>query len=207
MITKKDIKHGFGTRAHDIVGLFEKTNLLSTFMRKLSKQAEIDPLRYDSDKYVGDGFEFLMEIFIKVSEFDTRIGISKYEPVQSEDNGVDGIGYNIDNELCAVQMKFRSNVKQTLTTNQDHLSNFITDATFKYNIKRPDDNTKIPKYYIFTTAEGLNFYTDANMFKGFVKCYGIKELRVMLDKNVHFWDLCRKLADEFTQKEKETAKN
>ena len=196
MITAQDIKHGFGKRAHDIVGLFEKTNKLSTFMNRLEKQANIDPIRYDRDKYVGDGFEYLMEIFIKVSEFDTRIGISKYEPVQSDDNGVDGIGYNLINEKCAVQIKYRSNTMQTLTANEDHLSNFIADAMFKYKIVAPDDNTQIFRHYIFTTAQGLNFYTDNQMFKGFVKCYGNEELRFFLDGNIHFWDLCRSIANE-----------
>lgn len=196
MITAQDIKHGFGKRAHDIVGLFEKTNKLSTFMNKLEKQANIDHIRYDRDKYVGDGFEFLMEIFIKISEFDTRLGISKYEPVQSDDNGVDGIGYNLINEKCAVQIKYRSNTMQTLTANEDHLSNFIADAMFKYKIVAPEDNTQIFRHYIFTTAQGLNFYTDSQMFKGFVKCYGNEELRFFLDGNMHFWDLCRSISNE-----------
>jgi hypothetical protein len=56
------IKHGFGLRAHDLIGLFDKTNKISTFMNKLEKQSLIDPLRYDSNKYKGDGFEFLVEI-------------------------------------------------------------------------------------------------------------------------------------------------
>ena len=196
MITAQDIQHGFGKRAHNLVELFDKTNKLSTFMRKLIKQSEIDPIRYDKDKYTGDGFEFLMEIFIKVSEFDTRVGISKYEPVQTDDNGVDGIGCNLINEKCAIQIKFRSNVTTTLTANQDHLSNFITDAMFKYKIVAPEKNTDIFRHYIFTTAEGLNFYTDANMFKGFVKCYGNTDLRFFLDGNIHFWDLCRTIAKE-----------
>ena len=196
-MTSTDIQHGFGKRAHDIVGLFDKTNLLSTFMRKLEKQANIDPDRYDRDKYVGDGFEFLMEIFIKSSAFDNRVGITKYEPVQSDDNGVDGVGYNLNREKCAVQIKYRSNTMQTLTANQDHLSNFIADAMFKFKIVAADDNKQVPRHYIFTTGKGLNFYTDSEMFKGFVKCYGNEELRFLLDSNFNFWDLCREIVKDF----------
>jgi len=58
------ISHGFGLRSHDIVGLFDKTNKVSTFMNKLEKQSTKDPLRYDPNKYKGDGFEFLVEIFL-----------------------------------------------------------------------------------------------------------------------------------------------
>ena len=196
-MTSADIQHGFGKRAHDIVGLFDKTNLLSTFMRKLEKQANIDPDRYDRDKYVGDGFEFLMEIFIKSSAFDNRVGITKYEPVQSDDNGVDGVGYNLNREKCAVQIKYRSNTMQTLTANQDHLSNFIADAMFKFKIVAAEDNKQVPRHYVFTTAKGLNFYTDVEMFKGFVKCYDNEELRFLLDSNFNFWDLCREIVKDY----------
>jgi len=195
-MTSQDIQHGFGKRAHDIVGLFDKTNLLSTFMKKLEKQALKDPDRYDRDKYVGDGFEFLMEIFIKISAYDNRVGITKYEPVQSDDNGVDGVGFNLNREKCAVQIKYRSNTMQTLTANEDHLSNFIADAMFKYKIVAAEDNTQVPRHYVFTTAKGLNFYTDSEMFKGYVKCFGNEDLRFMLDGNFNFWDLCREIVKD-----------
>jgi hypothetical protein len=200
MITATDIKHGFGIRSHDIVGLFQNTNRLSTFMTKLEKQSILYPDRYEPNNYLGDGFEFLMEIFIHTSAYDNRIGITKYEPVKTNDNGVDGVGYNILNEKCAIQIKYRSNVITTLTANEDHLSNFIADAMFKYKIVAPEDNKKIPRYYIFTTAKGLHFYTDNEMYKGFVKCYGYDDLRAMLDNNLSFWNLCRDIVNNITNK-------
>jgi len=195
-MTSKDIQHGFGKRAHDIVALFKDTNKMSTFMRKLEKQGKLDPDRYDRDKYVGDGFEFLVELIIKTSQYDNRINIAGYEPVQSDDNGVDGTGLNSLREKCAIQVKYRSNTMKTLTANEDHLSNFIADAMFKFKIIAPESNTDVPRHYVFTTAKGLNFYTDNEMFKGFVKCYGIEDLKSLLDNNFHFWDLCRNIASE-----------
>ena len=56
--------HTFKTKCHDIVELFKNTNKLSTFMTKLEKQSIKDVDRYKSNDYLGDGFEFLMEIFI-----------------------------------------------------------------------------------------------------------------------------------------------
>ena len=58
MIQSNEIKHYFGLRCHDLFGLYENTNKMSSFMYKLEKQSRIDPDRYDPDKYVGDGFEF-----------------------------------------------------------------------------------------------------------------------------------------------------
>jgi len=63
---KIDILHGFPHRSHDLVGLFEGVNKLSTFMSRLEKQSEMNPARYSPDKYKGDGFEFLVEVFLVV---------------------------------------------------------------------------------------------------------------------------------------------
>jgi hypothetical protein len=62
-----EITHGFGIRAHDLMGLFDKTNKISTFMNKLEKQSLLNPIRYDPSKYKGDGFEFFVEIFLKLN--------------------------------------------------------------------------------------------------------------------------------------------
>ena len=200
------ISHGFGHRAHDIVNLFEKTNKISTFMNKLEKQSLIDTARYDSNKYKGDGFEFLVEIFLKSHAFDNRVGIANYEPVQSDDNGVDGTGVNLSGEKCVVQVKYRTNSKSLLTANEDKLSNMISDGMFKHGVSATPDKLKMisegkcaPLHYVVTTATGLNHYTDNENFKGFVHCIGFEQLRVFLDNNVSFWSLCRQIAKEIVE--------
>lgn len=66
------VNHGFGLRSHDLVGLFDKTNKVSTFMNKLEKQSLIDPTRYDSNKYKGDTCEIINDLF------DPSNGIAYY---------------------------------------------------------------------------------------------------------------------------------
>lgn len=190
------ISHGFGLRAHDLTALFNKTNKVSTFMGKLEKQSLIDPDRYDSNKYKGDGFEFLVEILLKSHAYDNRLGITNYEPVQSDDNGVDGVGINLAGEKCVVQVKYRSNSKTVLTANTDHLSNMISDGMIKHRVVIAEDNTKIPRHYVVTTATGLHHYTDNENFKGFVHCIGFEHLRALLDNNLSFWNLCREIVKE-----------
>ena len=190
------ITHGFGLRAHDLTALFTKTNKISTFMTKLEKQSIVDPVRYDSNKYKGDGFEFLVEILLKSHAYDNRLGITNYEPVQSDDNGVDGVGFNLSAEKCVVQVKYRSNIKTVLTANEDHLSNMISDGMIKHKVVIAEDNTKIPRHYVITTATGLHHYTDNENFKGFVHCIGFDQLRAMLDNNLSFWNLCRDIVKE-----------
>jgi hypothetical protein len=48
-------------------------------------------------------------------------------------------------------------------------------------------DSKNYRHFIFTTAEGLNFYTDIEMFKSKVKCIGYNDFRVLLDDNLVFW--------------------
>ena len=69
-----------------------------------------------------------MEILLKSHAYDNRLGITDYKPVQSDDNGVDGVGYNLIGEKCVVQVKYRSNKKDVLSANKDHLSNMISDG-------------------------------------------------------------------------------
>ena len=212
------IEHTFKTTAHNLKELFENTNKLSTFMNKLEKQSIKDPDRYGTNNYLGDGWEFLMEIFIKTRETDERIGISNYEPIKSvEDNGVDGIGINISGDKCVIQHKYKANTQTLLTANKDHLSNMFSAAQTKYGVSTISAEKKIIKslvndlsktaynkkikkleksakrHYIFTTAKGLHHYTDSEMFSGDVVVYDFDKMRAMLDNNLSFWNLCREL--------------
>ena len=196
------ILHGFGKRAHDLVGLFKKTDKISTFMTKLEKQSTLDPARYEPNKYKGDGFEFLIEILLKSHAYDNRLGITDYEPVQMDDNGVDGVGLNLVGEKCVVQIKYRSNKNTVLTANTDSLSNMISDGMIKHKVVIPEDNTKCPRHYVITTATGLHHYTDNENFKGFVHCIGYDQLRSMLDNNLSFWNLCRKMVEDIENSKK-----
>lgn len=193
-----NIKHGFGTRSHDLVALFDKTNKISTFMTKLEKQSLIDPTRYDSNKYKGDGFEFLVEILLKSHAYDNRLGITNYDPVESDDNGVDGVGVNLSGEKSVIQVKYRSNNKSVLTANKDHLSNMISDGMIKHKVVIAENNEMCPRHYVITTANGLHHYTDNENFKGFVHCIGHDQLRSMLDNNLSFWNLCREISKSIT---------
>jgi hypothetical protein len=156
-------------------------------MRRLESEAQVDPIRYDPMKYLGDGFEFFVELFLKLHPADNRVGIYNYQPVQENDNGVDGIVVNILNQKSVVQIKYRTNTQQFLTATQDHLSNMFTDGMLEHGVTADMDNPDNYRHFIFTTAEGLHFYTDNEMFKKKVRCVGYNEFRSLLDNNVIFW--------------------
>jgi hypothetical protein len=194
------IQHNFKTKCHDLPALFADVNKFSRFMRNLERQAIMDPLRYDSQKYLGDGFEFFVELFLSLHPTDNRVGIYNYIPIQENDNGVDGIGVNILNQSSVVQVKYRSNTQTLLTANTDHLSNLFSDGMLTYNVVADNANTKNYRHFVFTTAEGLHFYTDTEMFKGKVRCFSYKDFKVLLDNNIIFWNKVREIVSNINTK-------
>jgi hypothetical protein len=194
----KILEHIFQTKCHNLESLFSGITKLSTFMRRLEEQALIDPQRYDRDKYVGDGFEFFIELLLNLHPIDNRIGVYNYSPKQENDNGVDGVGVNILNEPCVVQIKYRSNTSEYLTANKDHLSNLFSDGDASHRVVIDHDNEKNYRHFIFTTAKDLHHYTDAEMFKKKVKCIGYNEIRSLIDNNIVFWNKVREVVSNIT---------
>jgi hypothetical protein len=191
------LKHSFLKTCTDITGLFNNVVKINSFCSRLEKQADnaINSIIYDPNDYKGDGFELLIEALIKLSPADNRLGIFDYSIVdKSDDVGVDGYGVGIDGKACTVQVKYRSDNTVNLTSNNDHLANFASSSFIHYGVE-PASNTNM---VVFTTAKGLHYYTDENMFKNKVRCIGHNELRELLDNNYGFWNSLRTLIHEAT---------
>ncbi len=196
------LQHQFQTKAHFLNGLFEGISTMSKFMRRLEEHSVIDPLRYDPNKYLGDGFEFFIELLLHLHPVDNRLGVYNYTPIQTNDNGVDGIGVNIKMEPCVVQVKYRTNTQSVLTATVDHLSNLFSDGMLAHNVVADNADTKNYRHFVFTTADGLHHYTDSEMFKGKVRCVGYNELRSLVDGNIPFWDKCREIVKEIVESQR-----
>jgi hypothetical protein len=187
------LEHNFKTKAHSLPRLFEGVTKMSQLMRKIESEAILDTLRYDAEKYKGDAFEFFVELFLTLHPTDNRVGVYNYKPNQENDNGVDGIGVNLRNEKSVIQVKYRSNVLIELSSNKDSLANLITDGMMTHNVVADMENPKNFRHFVFTTATGLNFYTDQEMFKSKVKCFGYNDFRSLLDNNLIFWNKVREI--------------
>ena len=183
------LTHRFLKQAHDISGLLKDCNKISTFCTRLEKQSTLFPDRYDPEKYKGDGLELFTEALIKLSPIDNRIGITNYSVTEGTDVGVDGRGIGANGKPATVQVKYRGYGKTMLTANNDHLSNFVSASMIHEGVDPKDDNNML----IITTAEGLHFFTDQEMFKGKVRCLGREQLRILIDNNPMFWDKFREL--------------
>ena len=173
------LTHHFKNICYDIPAIFNKCNTLSKFMNNLEVQSQLDPDRFSKEKYVGFGFESLIEMLIKSWYLDPRINIKGYEPILSDDMGVDGIGYGHDGEAHTVQIKYRSNTDQVLTANRDHISNFVAHSLAKYNAKHMT---------IFTTANTLMEVIANEMYNNKVRTIGFKDLKLFVDGNYLFWE-------------------
>lgn len=188
----ENLVHPFLRQCHDIKELLKDVKKMSTYCSRLETQSTMFPDRYDPDKYKGDGFELFVEALIKLSPVDNRIAIGNYTPVVNDDTGVDGFGIGIDGKPATVQIKYRSDNTALLTANQDHLSNFVTTSLLKYDVD-PKSKTNM---LIITTAEGLHYFTENEMFLNQVRCLGYKHLRELVDNNILFWDTFRKLVEK-----------
>jgi len=200
---KRKLEHTFITKAHSLSRLFEGVKKFSTFMKRLEEEALIDPDRYDPFKYVGDGFEFFVELFLYLHPCDNRVGVYDYVPMQENDNGVDGLGVNIKGEPCVVQVKYRTDTTRFLTATDDHLSNMFSDGQLTYNVIADMKNKDNFRHFVFTTASGLNFYTDQEMFKSKVRCIGYEDFRSMLDNNRAFWNSALEVVNILRKEENE----
>lgn len=61
---KSHLEHTFQTKSHNLVDLFKNVKKFSKFLSNLETQSDLDPIRYDKNKYLGDGFEFFVELFL-----------------------------------------------------------------------------------------------------------------------------------------------
>jgi len=201
MESKKIIKHSFQYNAHNLQELFEGTTRFSGrggWKSKMEAQSTLDENKYPRLNYVGDAFEFFVEIMFEVlGPIREWGGIHEYEPQQENDNGVDAICKNWDGELSVVQVKYKRDSERLLTANKDHLGNLLVQAQIQYGITSHDLNKKeTTKYFVITTGKSLHHYTDNEFFLNNVKCIGWDDICNMLDKNKGFW----KKAEEIVKK-------
>lgn len=178
------MKHRFRRTCYNADKLLTGCNTLKEFMKRVVKQSEEHPELWDPDTYKGDAFEALVEVFITKSSIDKRVNIREYVPHNNrkhgQDMGIDGYGVSHNGNLHTVQVKFRSNTQNDLTT-KDMISNFV--ACTRTNPKYKDADMTL-----ITTANGLNNHIAEQMYNKQVRTIGFEDLQKFLDKNTAFWD-------------------
>ena len=182
------MQHRFKNTCLDASKLLDGCYKLSTFMNRLNKMAEEQEgngYGWTSDEFKGDGFEAFIEVMINCMQGDKRIGIRNYAPWQGKDMGIDGTGTSNEpkSKPVTVQIKYRSNVTEELTT-ADGISNFVAMST-------TSDDYKDAHMVYFTTAKGINRNILEQMYNDKPKVFSHKDIKRLVDNNAYFWDTFR----------------
>ena len=183
------MKHRFKRVCLNPQELLDGVNKLSTFMRRLNKQADAqvgNGQGWTSDEYKGMAFEAFTEVLINSSPIDKRVNIVNYRPHNSNDGkdvGIDGFGESHNGTPHTIQVKYRSNVTNELTT-RDHISNFVATTTANPEFKDADMT-------VITTAKDVNRFLRENMYHDRVRVLGYKDLSNLTNDNAAFWDTFR----------------
>lgn len=184
------LTHAFLTICHggkyNLEELCTGNRKISEYVSKLKKQANYHPTRNSPAKFIGDGFEMLIEALIKLSPVDNRLGISDYKNAPYDEAGIDGYGIGSNGRPAAVQIKFKSDHEYLLTETKDNMAGFLSVAqSSDYDVIRDDFSTNL---LVITYGEGLHHKTIEQFFRDGVKVIGRDGLRNMVDNNVVFWD-------------------
>jgi hypothetical protein len=140
----------------------------------------------DRNKFKGDVLEVLAEIFFNLFGVDPAVGLLKYKPVGlAEDYGVDGEGYNANNDLSMVQVKFRGNHTDasTFPTYAEIARTFASGV-----IQRGLDPTKDHTLFVFTTADDVSHQCHT-VFEKKLVVISYAVIQQAIDNNKSFWTL------------------
>ena len=195
------LQHSFIEDSHNLTGLFNGVRKMSQLMRNIERQSEINIQRYPSNEYKGDAFEFFVELFLSLFSVSGDVFVYDYVPIpKHKDRGADGYGVNMKGDKCLVQIKYRSRNtpnKTLLNNNDDKIGNmFIVGNYSEHRVFVDDENKFNYRFFVFTTADDLHFYTDDEMYRGEVKCFNYESFKKIVDNNDRFWNKCRELVME-----------
>jgi hypothetical protein len=175
--------------------LFKDVNLFNSFINRMKKESK-NYKKYSytdeqgAEKMNGDIFEIFGEPFFKILGADNRIGVYNYKPEQDGDCGVDASGLGIDNKPLTIQNKFRSDVTTLLTEKDLHQFAFQSVKRFKVD---PNTTTNM---IVFTSADGLHWFTNDKVFLNTIRTIGINQIRSLVDNNYCFWNMVRDMIEE-----------
>ena len=182
------LQHTFGFDCEEIDSLISD-NKLDSFLKKLvALGKKQDPDFYDPLKFMGDGFEWFVEYFLKFFNGDhTLTYTANYEPNFDYDRGIDGRGLStIDGKPNVIQVKFKAN-PNTQLTNADNISNIAADATMNEGLQYNGKNV-----IIVTSCKGVHpKHAMAN-----VHCIDRDKMARRVDNNVIFWNDLRNIVKE-----------
>lgn len=171
--------------------LFRGVSDLPTWMRRvrdLAAAAAESGHFPDSDAFIGNAFEHLVECIVAYHRDDPDMNCASILPARANEFGIDFTGETHDGEAHTHQCKFRSDTNHILNNGDDNISNFplaSVGAEYAATHMTVWTTAKTIQKDIVRTARGLS---GVRKFR-FV---GYAQLRGMLDSQREFWLLYAK---------------
>lgn len=200
--------HSFLLRCPNMHELLGDVFSMSKLINNIEKCCLRLPDGYSMEDFKGDATEFFVNECLHLNDVSNIFGVHEYQMIgRTDDMGADGKGINQSLNECLIQIKYRR-PNTYLSYNLDKLNN-IFNVGDEMGIHSDDigDGTNY-KFFIFTTACGLDFRTEEN-FNGKrkrVKCFNFDNFDTTLKDNGPFWKVLRErtfdtLSDLQKQKE------
>jgi len=139
----------------------------------------------ECNKFKGDMLEVFAEIFFGIYKADEAIGITKYNPVDiNDDYGVDATGVNVNGHNVAIQVKYRSNPAELIS--YADIARTYTSAIMQLNLSDVYEHNHT--VYLFTNSGGVTgAFTKVMQNK--VVVITKNEIKTKVDNNATFWNL------------------
>ena len=161
--------------------IIDGVKTISDFIKYVEKQS----LTYDEkdqNTFKGDMLEILAEIFFGAFINSPDVGIKEYYPIPiDEDYGVDAIGKNVNNDDCAIQIKYRANPLDYIT--YEDMAKTYTSGRERNKLSLANDNT----LYLFTTAFDITIACN-DVFGKKLRVINKDVIAGKINNNNSFWE-------------------
>lgn len=153
---------------------------IGEFVKQVDQLAKQLPIN-QHNSFKGDMFEVFGEIFFNIHSADTTVGLTDYHSVPlSEDYGVDGIGTNVNGDLCAIQMKYKSDPLEVVKL--EDIAKTYSAGRLRHNIPLENNDT----IFVFTTGNEITSPCQV-VFGRLVRVIDRKIIAGKVDNNQTFW--------------------
>lgn len=185
---RKVLFHAACKKTKGIHKLLNNTSTLDIFIDKIRSIGK----HKHKDTWKGKAgiiFEVFVEAFILFYGRHDMVSISKYRPVNEQDDiGVDGTGIALNGRRITIQCKLKFDSDRYLTINADKLTNFTHASVFHYNVDPRDSQNML----MVTTGKGINENSN-EILDSKVRCIAYTDLTKMVDNNFLFWEFFRQI--------------
>jgi hypothetical protein len=180
-----NLKNKVAQYKEECISLYDGIEGVKTINDFVKRVEELSKSYTDPDKlntFKGDMLEIFSEIFFGAFRNSPDVGIREYNPIAlDEDYGVDAVGINVNNDACAIQVKYRVNPFERIEYTD--IAKTYTSARIRNKLSLENDNT----VYLFTTANEVTIACNT-VFGKKLRVINRSVIAGKIDNNESFWN-------------------